>query len=53
LQGPAQGSCRVLRGGCWSYESRSLRAAERMQQPPTQRLNLIGFRLVLNADNAT
>jgi formylglycine-generating enzyme required for sulfatase activity len=45
-RGAAQGACRVLRGGCWSYEARALRATERLQQPPTQRLCLIGIRMV-------
>jgi formylglycine-generating enzyme required for sulfatase activity len=45
-RGAAQGACRVLRGGCWSYEARALRATERLQQPPTQRLCLIGLRMV-------
>lgn len=46
-QGPPQGANRILRGGCWVYEARALRATERLQQPPQQRLNLIGFRVVL------
>jgi formylglycine-generating enzyme required for sulfatase activity len=48
--GVAQGAYRVLRGGCWSYEARSLRATERLQQPPTQRLCLIGFRMAMDVD---
>ena len=46
--GPAQGTNRILRGGCWSYEARSLRTTERSGQPPEQRLCLIGFRVVLD-----
>lgn len=48
-RGPAQGANRVVRGGCWSYEARSLRATERMQQPPQQRLFTIGFRVAMDA----
>lgn len=47
-QGAVQGVNRVVRGGCWAYEARSLRATERLQQPPQQRLNLIGFRVVFD-----
>ena len=48
-EGAAQGANRVLRGGCWAYEARSLRTTERLQQPPSQRLCLIGFRVVVDA----
>ena len=47
-QGIAQGINRVVRGGCWSYEARSLRATARMQQPPQQRLFTIGFRVAMD-----
>jgi len=47
-QGAAQGTNRVLRGRCWSYEARSLRASERLQQPQSQRLCLIGFRMAMD-----
>jgi formylglycine-generating enzyme required for sulfatase activity len=48
-RGPAQGTRRVQRGGCWMYDERSLRATERIQGVPHQRLNLVGFRLVVDA----
>ncbi|WP_010582018.1 DUF1501 domain-containing protein [Schlesneria paludicola] len=48
-RGGVQGVNRVVRGGCWAYEARSLRTTERLQQPPQQRLNLIGFRIVRDA----
>lgn len=51
-EGVAQGANRVLRGGCWSYEARSLRATERLQQPPSQRLCLIGFRMAMDVSSA-
>ena len=48
-EGSSHGLNRVVRGGCWAYEARSLRTTERLQQPPQQRLNLIGFRLVASS----
>ena len=50
-KGVAQGANRVLRGGCWSYEARSLRTTERLQQPPSQRLCLIGFRMAMDVSS--
>lgn len=49
-RGPAQGTRRAQRGGCWMYDERSLRTTERIQGVPHQRLNLVGFRLVMDAD---
>ncbi len=51
-RGAAQGSSRVLRGGCWCYEARSLRVTERLQQPPLQKLCLIGFRMAIDVSPA-
>jgi formylglycine-generating enzyme required for sulfatase activity len=44
--GPAHGTERVLRGGCWSSDSQSLRCAARIQFTPTDLpLYYFGFRL--------
>ncbi|MDR2494664.1 MAG: formylglycine-generating enzyme family protein, partial [Spirochaetaceae bacterium] len=45
--GPATGSEKVIRGGCWSYSARSLRSASRSRDLPTHRGNGVGFRLLL------
>jgi formylglycine-generating enzyme required for sulfatase activity len=50
-RGPSQGTRRVQRGGCWMYDDRSLRATERIQGVPHQRLNLVGFRVVVDAES--
>ena len=47
--GPPQGAQRIMRGGCWAYEAPGLRAASRTLAPPQQRLNLAGFRIVVDA----
>jgi formylglycine-generating enzyme required for sulfatase activity len=38
-----------MRGGCWAYDAPALRAAARTLAPPHQRLNLAGFRIVVDA----
>jgi formylglycine-generating enzyme required for sulfatase activity/serine/threonine protein kinase len=45
-QGPAKGSERVFRGGCWDYEARYCRSAYRNRFSPDFRRYLLGFRLV-------
>jgi len=46
--GPATGNVRVLRGGSWFNNQRSLRAANRFNVGfPAYRINLVGFRCVL------
>jgi formylglycine-generating enzyme required for sulfatase activity len=41
----AQGSDRVDRGGCWTLDGNSCRAADRYMNAPTIRSNDLGFRL--------
>lgn len=43
--GPAAGSNRVFRGGCWTNFSRNLRSANRSYSTPTGRSSTVGFRL--------
>ena len=45
--GPEKGSGRVLRGGAWSYVAWSCRASIRNHYRPSNRSDIIGFRLVL------
>lgn len=45
--GAATGSDRVLRGGSWGNSARYCRAADRDDDPPTDRNGFIGFRLAL------
>ena len=44
-KGPATGTSRVLRGGSWFYDGRSLRSAYRDWYRPSNRLRFYGFRL--------
>ena len=46
--GPVQGKDRIMRGGGWSYQAPALRATERWQTVPHQRMNHCGFRLVVD-----
>jgi formylglycine-generating enzyme required for sulfatase activity len=50
-QGPAAGTCRVRRGGCYYYAGAGLRACERYSSSPVPALSYrhIGFRYVLDA----
>ncbi|MFN5624209.1 MAG: formylglycine-generating enzyme family protein, partial [Planctomyces sp.] len=43
--GPASGSSRVVRGGCWINEPRSVRAGYRYYYDPDDRYGSIGFRV--------
>jgi formylglycine-generating enzyme required for sulfatase activity len=43
-QGPATGSCRVLRGGSWYGSDVIMRSANRLKGVPDNRLNRYGFR---------
>jgi len=47
--GPPRGLQRIMRGGCWAYEAPGLRTTVRTLAPPHQRLNLVGFRIVIDA----
>ena len=46
-QGPASGSYRVFRGGCWDFSARDCRSAYRINDDPALRFLNIGFRVVL------
>jgi formylglycine-generating enzyme required for sulfatase activity len=47
--GPARGSRRVCRGGCWDYQAASCRSADRGGDGPGIRYSLLGFRLALSS----
>ncbi|MEW5911076.1 MAG: bifunctional serine/threonine-protein kinase/formylglycine-generating enzyme family protein [Thermodesulfobacteriota bacterium] len=44
-QGPSSGSGRVIRGGSWRHNPRSLRSANRFRSDPTSRDFDVGFRV--------
>ena len=44
-KGPAIGSFRVLRGGCWFFYARDCRSAYRLKRDPALRNAIFGFRL--------
>jgi formylglycine-generating enzyme required for sulfatase activity len=45
-QGPASGSCKVVRGGGWDCDAGDCRSASRNIEYPNEYANIIGFRLV-------
>jgi formylglycine-generating enzyme required for sulfatase activity len=45
--GPAQGTERVVRGGCWSNGPGLIRSANRSSEKPTSRLDVLGFRVAV------
>lgn len=47
-KGPASGSGRVIRGGCWRYSAAYCRVAYRIYYDPSYRLDINGFRVVLS-----
>jgi formylglycine-generating enzyme required for sulfatase activity len=49
-QGPATGSERVVRGGCWANGPDLVRSANRSQENPDSKLNIVGFRLALDGN---
>jgi len=46
-QGPAAGTLRVARGGCWNEAARTARAADRSKGVPSYRSTGVGFRVLL------
>ena len=50
-QGPAEGECRVKRGGASDYDAHKLRCAYRSADEPTRRDWCIGFRCALTVDD--
>ncbi len=47
--GPAAGSLRVLRGGCWSHDARICRSAYRFRDPPARPDYNLGFRVAFSS----
>ena len=45
-RGPAEGSYRVDRGGCWNFTPQYCRSAVRDRGVPEDRFNLLGFRVL-------
>ncbi|MEI6614223.1 MAG: SUMF1/EgtB/PvdO family nonheme iron enzyme, partial [Chrysiogenales bacterium] len=48
--GPEEGSERAVRGGSWANKAELIRAANRSQENPESKLNILGFRLALSGD---
>jgi formylglycine-generating enzyme required for sulfatase activity len=46
---PPQDASRVLRGGSWDYKPGRCRSAQRLRYAPGNRVNFIGFRVVLDS----
>ena len=46
-QGPASGTHRLVRGGCWNFSASSCRVSCRSAYLPSYRNNVLGLRLVL------
>jgi|GEM_PF-1173298 len=49
-QGPQRGSERVVRGGSWAHSAEFVRSANRSQENPNSKLNILGFRIALSCD---
>ena len=49
--GPANGTRRVYRGGCWDFPASQCRSAYRFGNRPTFRMFYVGFRVARNAGN--
>ena len=49
-RGPESGSARVVRGGSWANGGELIRSANRSQEDPASRLNILGFRLALDGN---
>ena len=50
--GPASGTKRVMRGGCWSCQASDLRGARRLSSLPASAINTLGFRCLRSPDAA-
>jgi len=48
--GPETGSERIVRGGCWANGPDLVRSANRSQENPDSKLNILGFRLALDGN---
>ena len=46
--GPARGSCRISRGGCWYCDVQFCRVSNRSSRAPDRRINRLGLRLALS-----
>ena len=46
--GPATGQARVVRGGSWQNSAPLIRSANRSSEKPDNRLNILGFRVVMD-----
>ena len=47
-RGPDSGTTRILRGGCWANIDQHCRSANHYRSGPGNRIDFIGFRVVLN-----
>jgi formylglycine-generating enzyme required for sulfatase activity len=47
--GPSSGTRRIVRGGSWFPAAEHLRSAQRSSHAPSDRSNVVGFRIVRNA----
>jgi formylglycine-generating enzyme required for sulfatase activity len=49
-QGPESGTEKVVRGGSWAHGAELIRSANRSQENPNSKRNILGFRLALNGN---
>jgi formylglycine-generating enzyme required for sulfatase activity len=49
-RGPEEGSERAVRGGSWANSAELIRSANRSQENPDSKLNILGFRLALTGN---
>ena len=49
-EGPASGSHRVIRSGCWDFNAGFCRVANRLSNLPDSRSYNLGFRIVLDLE---
>jgi formylglycine-generating enzyme required for sulfatase activity len=50
--GAAQGTSRIMRGGCWVYQANSLRTTTRFFSVPHQKVSFAGFRIVVDVSKS-